>query len=386
MKKWIGFMLSVLAAGTMVMGGAATSHAAALTKEPAGKSAYLCDCETGTVVYAKNETERLPIASMCKIMTLLLTFEAVERGDLAYEEQITVSGHAAGMGGSQVFLGDGLSYSAESLMKSIAVCSANDSCVALAERIAGSEEAFIAKMNERAGELGAENTLFANCTGLPKEPQYSCAKDVSLMLRALLKHQKYFEFSRVWLEDFVHPDGRTTSMTNTNKLIRHYEGCDGGKTGFTNEAGYCLAATAKRGDTRLIAVVIGAESAKVRNASIAAMFDETFAEYATRTMLKSGEPLAERAHVDGGKQKDIAVSPETSLTAFCKRAEEGEFTVSVELEEGLRAPVAKGEEVGTAILYRNGVEVSRTALVAAEDAERYSWWDTFRESARHWSA
>ncbi len=386
MKKWIGFMLSVLAAGTMVMGGAATSHAAALTKEPAGKSAYLCDCETGTVVYAKNETERLPIASMCKIMTLLLTFEAVERGDLAYEEQITVSGHAAGMGGSQVFLGDGLSYSAESLMKSIAVCSANDSCVALAERIAGSEEAFIAKMNERAGELGAENTLFANCTGLPKEPQYSCAKDVSLMLRALLKHQKYFEFSRVWLEDFVHPDGRTTSMTNTNKLIRHYEGCDGGKTGFTNEAGYCLAATAHRGDTRLIAVVIGAESAKIRNASIASMFDEAFAEYATRTILQGGEPIAERAPVDGAKQKDIAVAPENSLVAFCKRADEGKFTVSVQLNENLRAPIAVGEAVGTAVLYRDGVEVSRTTLVAAEEAERYSWWDAFREGARQWSA
>lgn len=386
MKKVFALMFSALAAGTMVLGGGAASRAAALTKEPAGKSAYLCDYETGTVVYAKNETERLPIASMCKIMTLLLTFEAAERGEIAYDEPITVSEHAAGMGGSQVFLGANLTYPAEALMKSVAVCSANDSCVALAERIAGSEEAFVAKMNERAGELGAENTLFSNCTGLPKDPQYSCAKDVSIMLRALLRHQIYFEFSRVWLEDFVHPDGRTTSMTNTNKLIRHYEGCDGGKTGFTNEAGYCLAATARRGETRLIAVVIGAESAKIRNASIAAMFDETFAEYATRTMLKGGEPLAERASVEGGKQKDIAIAPETSLAAFCKRAEEGEFTVAYELNEGLRAPIAKGEAVGTAVLYRNGVEVARTALVAFEEAERYSWWDAFRDGAKHWSA
>ena len=228
------------------------------------KAAYLCDFESGTVAYAQNETERLPIASMCKIMTLLLSFEAVDEGNLTYDELGPVSENASGMGGSQVFLGSNLSYPAEELMKSVAVCSANDSCVALAERIAGSESLFIEKMNNRARELGAENTLFANCTGLPKEPQYSCAKDVALMLRELLTHQKYYEFSKVWLEDFSHPDGRVTTMTNTNKLIRFYEGCDGGKTGFTNQAGFCLAATAKRGDMRLVSVVIGAESSDKR--------------------------------------------------------------------------------------------------------------------------
>ncbi|MGN0822839.1 MAG: D-alanyl-D-alanine carboxypeptidase family protein, partial [Candidatus Gallimonas sp.] len=231
------------------------------------KSAYLCDFDTGTVVYRQNETERLPIASMCKIMTLLLSFEAVDDGALSYDEQIVISDRAAGMGGSQVFLDANLAYSAEQLMKSVAVCSANDSCVALAERIAGSEEAFVEKMNARARELGAENTLFANCTGLPREPQYSCAQDVSVMLRALLTHGKYYEFSKVWLEDFAHPDGRTTSMTNTNKLIRFYKGCDGGKTGYTAQAGFCLASTAKRGDTRLVSVVIGAESSDKRFSS-----------------------------------------------------------------------------------------------------------------------
>lgn len=210
------------------------------------KAIYVCDAESGQVVESYQEEERLPIASMCKVMTLLLGFEAIERGDLTLDEQITVSRHAAGMGGSQVFLQENLSYPTSELLKSIAVCSANDSCVAIAERIAGTESAFIDAMNQRAKELGAGNTLFANCTGLPLEPQYSCAKDVSLMFRELLKHKQYFEYSKIWLEDFSHPDGRITSMTNTNKLIRQLDGCDGGKTGFTNQAGFCLAATGEK--------------------------------------------------------------------------------------------------------------------------------------------
>ena len=171
------------------VGGGATITAGAEEVELSCKAAYLMDEVSGVPLYAKNEETRLPIASMCKIMTLLLAFEAVDSGELTYEEEITVSERAAGMGGSQVFLGAGLTYRADELLKSIAVCSANDSCVAIAERIAGSEGAFCAEMNERAKELGAENTLFANCTGLPKEPQYSCAKDVALMLRALHKYE-----------------------------------------------------------------------------------------------------------------------------------------------------------------------------------------------------
>ncbi len=385
MKKMIGFTLAAIAAGAIVFGGAPTTHASALTAEPEGKAAYLCDYETGAVVYAKNETDHLPIASMCKIMTLLLTFEAVDRGELAYEEQVTASENAAGMGGSQVFLGANLSYSAEQLMKSVAVCSANDSCVALAERVAGSEAAFVARMNERAKQLGAENTLFANCTGLPKDPQYSCAQDVSLMLRALLHHEKYYEFSRVWLEDFAHPDGRTTSMTNTNKLIRHYRGCDGGKTGFTNEAGFCLAATAKRENTRLIAVVIGAESAKTRNASVAAMFDEGFADYSSKIFLEEGKPLDVRAAVRGAKQSDLAIGAEHALAGFCKRGEEEDYTLDVSVEEDLRAPVRMGDAVGKATLFYRGVAVDETPLIALEDAARFGWWDAYREMARDWA-
>ncbi len=348
------------------------------------KAAYVCDEKSGTVIYAKEETKRLPIASMCKIMTLLLSFECIERGELTYDEEITASERAAGMGGSQVFLGSGLSYPAEQLLKSIAVCSANDSCVAMAERVAGSEAAFIERMNTRAKELGAENTLFSNCTGLPKDPQYSCAKDVSIMLRELVKHEKYFELTRVWTENFCHPDGRETIMTNTNKLVRFYQGCDGGKTGFTNEAGFCLAATAKRGNTRIISVVIGASSAKSRNAQVSALFDDAFANYESQTILEAGEILDQTVGVGGSRVKEVGVKAEDALSAFTKRGETHTYTVDVKLET-LSAPVTAGQSAGEAILLCDGKEIARTRLLCANDAPAYTYWDAFREAANHWN-
>ena len=219
-----------------------------------GKSAYLMDFSTNSVIFAKNEKENLPIASMCKIMTLILTFDAISAGELGIDEEIFVSERAASMGGSQVFLEKNAKYPVRELLKSIVVCSANDSCVAIAERVAGSEELFTDRMNDKAKALGATDTVFANCTGLPKEPQYSCAKDVAIMLKELLSHEEYYQFGKVWLDKFNHPKGRFTEITNTNKLVRFYDGCDGGKTGFTNQAGFCLAATAKRNGLRVISV------------------------------------------------------------------------------------------------------------------------------------
>ncbi len=386
MKKQISFSIAALLTAGVLMGipqKSVGAHAEA-PLQPACKAAYLCDYESGTEVYAKDCTKRLPIASMCKIMTLLLSFEAVDNGELAYDEMVTVSENASGMGGSQVFLETNLQYRADELMKTVAVCSANDSCVALAERICGNESAFIARMNERAKELGAENTLFANCTGLPKEPQYSCAKDVSIMLREMLKHEKYYEFSRIWLEDFAHPDGRTTQITNTNKLIRFYDGCDGGKTGFTNEAGFCLAATAKRGDMRLISVIIGAENSKQRFQDTKAMFDYCFNAYESATLLEKGN-VELSIPVRGSKSKSVDVVAEKSLTLFRKKGETCEAKMEYVLEQELKAPVGAGDVVGEAVLYLDGVEIDRTRLLAGNGAERYSWWEAFREIAHEWN-
>jgi len=376
--------IAALAACCLSVAGGTVKAYAELPEQTDCKAAYLCDYESGTAVFAKNETMRLPIASMCKIMTLLLSLEAVDCGNLSYDEMVTVSENASGMGGSQVFLEKGLSYSAEDLMKTVAVCSANDSCVALAERIAGSETSFVDKMNARAKELGADNTLFANCTGLPKEPQYSCARDVSVMLRELIRHEKYFEFSKVWLEDFAHPDGRTTVITNTNKLIRFYDGCDGGKTGFTNEAGFCLAATAKRGDLRLVSVVIGSTTSKDRFGATSKMLDETFAQYENKIMLKAGEQAAS-VKVKGSKTKEIFVTAESNLCAFAKKGETGNLNVEFQLPDEMKAPINEGDCVGEAVLFRDGVEIARCNLLATQSAKRYSWWDALREGAQNWN-
>ena len=370
-----------LAAALVCVGNAALLGNAA-PEHP--KAVYVCEAESGTVVTAENEREHLPIASMCKVMTLLLAFEAVEAGELSLSEEIVVSERAAGMGGSQVFLDEGLSYPAGELLKSIAVCSANDSCVAVSERLAGSEEAFVERMNERACELGAADTLFANCTGLPREPQYSCAKDVALMMCELIKHEQFFEYAGVRLEDFHHPDGRVTTMTNTNKLLRKLDGCDGGKTGFTEEAGFCLAATCKRGDTRLVSVVIGANSSDVRFESTSRLLNETFASYERRIVAKAGESVG-CVPVKGSVIKGAEVAPERSLGIFLKKNAEADVSTELILPAVLKAPVKEGEKAGEIVLFSDGVEIDRCALVSTAEIPRYSYGEAFKEGARLWN-
>ena len=378
MKKWMIVAAALALAVPACLGNA-------VEREEGVKAAYACEAESGTAVAAQRETERLPIASMCKIMTLLLAFEAADAGELSLEESVAVSEHAAGMGGSQVFLDSGLSYPAGELLKSIAVCSANDSCVAISERIAGSEEAFVERMNERARELGAENTLFANCTGLPREPQYSCAKDVALMLRELLKHEPFFDYAGIRLEDFRHPDGRVTTMTNTNKLLRKLEGCDGGKTGFTQEAGFCLAATAKRGETRLVCVVIGAESSDARFECTARLLNETFATHERRVAAAADRPMENALAVRGSRSDRIGYAPERSLGIFVKKGEKADVRTELILPADVCAPVMRGDRVGEAVLLRDGVEIDRCALISLDDAPRYSYGEAFREGAHLWN-
>ena len=378
MKKWMIVAAALALAVPACLGNA-------VEREEGVKAAYVCEAESGTAVAAQRETERLPIASMCKIMTLLLAFEAADAGELSLEESVVVSEHAAGMGGSQVFLDAGLSYPAGELLKSIAVCSANDSCVAISERIAGSEEAFVERMNERARELGAENTLFANCTGLPREPQYSCAKDVALMLRELLKHEPFFDYAGIRLEDFRHPDGRVTTMTNTNKLLRKLEGCDGGKTGFTQEAGFCLAATAKRGETRLVCVVIGAESSDARFECTARLLNETFATHERRVVAAADRPMENALAVRGSRSDRIGYAPERSLGIFVKKGEKADVRTELILPADVCAPVMRGDRVGEAVLLRDGVEIDRCALISLDDAPRYSYGEAFREGAHLWN-
>ena len=349
------------------------------------KAAYLMDFSGNTVMYSYKEQERLPIASMCKIMTLLLSFDAIKEGNLTFDEEICVSERAASMGGSQVFLEANAKYSVKELIKSIVVCSANDSCVAMAERISGSESLFVDKMNEKAVEIGANNTLFSNCTGLPREPQYSCAKDVAIMLKNLLNHEEYFEFGKVWMDKFSHPEGRYTEITNTNKLVRFYDGCDGGKTGFTNEAGFCLAATAKRNDTRVISVVIGEENSANRFEDVKTMFDYAFANYKNTVLAEAGIELTETASVNAGKEKILPISPARNVCVLEKRGEKAHITTKLYFHS-VKAPVQKGDEVGEMLVFKDGIEIDRVPLLAAESVERAGFFDYLRNVAKAWNA
>ena len=349
-----------------------------------GKAVYLVDSATGTEMYSSRSDDRLPIASMVKIMTTLLALESADRGDLSLDEMVPVSDAAASMGGSQVFLDSGKEYKAGELIKSIIVASANDSCVAMAERLSGSVEGFVKDMNERAKALGMNNTNFVNCTGLPAPESYSSAKDVSIMFRELIKHPKYFEYAGIWLEDFVHPDGRTTSMTNTNKLVRFYNGCDGGKTGFTSEAKFCLSATAERNGLRVVAVVIGADSSKERFASVSNLFGYAFSNYSAKVIQSKDDCIENSIRVLGGREKGVSVAVKEDFKALVKKGDDGEYKVHFNLPATVKAPIVRGGEVGKAYLTRNGEVIGECPVVSVVDVEKARYSDTLKHICDEW--
>lgn len=258
-------MLCLLLAG---MGLFSSALGAPLETDPPFQletpSYLLMEPQTGQVILEHNADETRPVASVTKLMTLLLTFEALENGSISLRDSVVCSPNAAGMGGSQALLDAGSTYKLEDLLKSTIIASANDAAVALAEHIAGTEQAFVDRMNSRAQALGMSSTVYRNCTGLPDSDQHTTARDIATLSREMTKHPDYYQYSTVWMDTLTHPGGRTTDLTNTNRLIRFYPGCDGFKTGSTNEARYCIAATAKQGDMRLIAVVLGSPASLTR--------------------------------------------------------------------------------------------------------------------------
>jgi len=347
------------------------------------KSALLMDYHTGTVVFEKDPLERMPIASMVKIMTLNIIFDEIAAGNVSLETEITAGANATAMGGSQAFLDTNDVYNLSDLIQTIVVASANDACVAVAEHISGSVHDFVARMNEKAALLGMNDTNFANCTGLPAVGAYSCAKDVGIMTKELLKHDGFYNYSKIWMYDLLHPSGRTTALSNTNKLLRAYEGCDGGKTGFTNEAMYCLSATAKRGNTRLISVVMGANTSKERNAMNAKLFNYGFANYDTRALVLKGQTgAAEAVAVERGKESAVGIVPNNDLYYFGKK---GKLDISFEsTAANLRAPVTEQQEVGELIVKVNGEEVGRVGLVTVGSVAKKTYLDTINDVVGAW--
>lgn len=349
------------------------------------KSVYLCDADSLTAIESKDETKRLPIASMCKVMTLVICLDKIECGELSLDEDICVSENSSSMGGSQVFLENGANYKTSELIKSIVVASANDSCVAMAERIAGSESGFVVLMNNKAQQLGMENTFFVNCTGLPQSGQYSCAKDVAKMFSELVKNDEYFNFSKIWMDKITHPHDRITEISNTNKLIRFYQGCDGGKTGYTSEAGHCLVASAKRNDMRLISVVIGAPDSKTRFLESSNMLNYGFANYCNKRIIDSSKPLDLTVKIEGGKQKEITVKPSRDYSIFSQKNVQHAVDIDFRVNLGLSAPINKGDVVGKLLIFENGKEINYIDVISCERVKEKTYFDALGDIANNWA-
>lgn len=350
---------------------------AALSTDPApdstARATLLMDAATGTVLWEKNSHEQLEPASVTKVMTMLLVCEAIDAGQLSPDQSVSTSAHAAGMGGSQVYLEEGEQMTVRELLKAVAVASGNDAAVALGEAVAGSESAFVERMNNRAAELGMEHTHFCNCTGLPADGHVTCAEDIARMSRELLKHDLIREFTGIWMDSLR--DG-AFQLSSTNKLIRSYEGCTGLKTGFTSTAGYCISATALRGGLELIAVVLGAKDSKDRFATASTLLDYGFANFKTVTLTPE-EPLPQ-VPVSLGTEDAVELSP-VSVPLLIRSADEASLSTRVLIPETVEAPIQPGDRVGTFLVQVGDQTAAAIPLCASNAVEKLQLWGVFRQ-------
>lgn len=349
----------------------------------ASKSACLVDYSSGTVLYEKDATKHLPIASMVKMMTILLTLEEIEEGRLTEDTMITTSENASGMGGSQVFIDPYVEYSAGDLLKSVIVASANDASVALAEHISGSEKSFVVKMNEKAKELKMNDTNYSNCTGLPAPEQYSCARDCAIVLKEVAEYDIYHKYSKIWMDELTHPSGRKTELVNTNRLVKYYEGCDGGKTGSTNEAGCCLSASAKRNNMRLISVIIGAPNSQTRFNECSKLFNYGFANFESKDIVSNQNPLMNLA-VNKGKKENIDIYASENFSVVCKKGEKTNYELTYENPNRINAPTKSGDCVGKVYVSKEGNIVQEINLIVKENIDKLSLKDCFDRVAQSW--
>ena len=328
-------------------------------------SAMLLEAETGTIIFEKNADEQRPVASVTKLMTLLLCLEELEAGRLQLES-VTVSQNAAGQIGSQALLDAGVAYPLKDLLRCTIIASANDAAVALAEHMAGTETDFAVLMNQRAQELGMGDTCYVNATGLPVDGQHTTAPDVALLALEICKHPMYFDHATVWMDTLTHPSGRTTDLTNTNRLVRFYDGCDGLKTGSADDSRYCLAATAQKDGMRLIAIVLGVPNSQTRFDEARAMLDYGFAGYRRITLLNKGDLLGQQVPVHLGMAEQVETAVGSGVSMLLKAGQEKQLSLEVELPEQVEAPIEEGQTIGLVRVLLSGQVIAKVPAVAAQ--------------------
>ncbi|CQR46746.1 D-alanyl-D-alanine carboxypeptidase DacF precursor [Paraliobacillus sp. PM-2] len=353
-----------------------------LSLAESSSSAILIERDSGGIMYEKNAHEQLPPASMTKMMTLLLIMEALDQEKITLDEKIRISEHAASMGGSQIFLEEGEEMSVDDLLKGIAIASGNDASVALAERIAGSEAAFVTMMNEKVKDLGLENTLFQNPTGLPADDHYSTAYDMAVIAKELLKYEKITNYTKIY-EDYLRKGTDDEFwLVNTNKLVKFYQGVDGLKTGYTSEAKYCLTATAKKDNMRVIAVAMGAESPKKRNKAITQMLDYAFSQYKTELLYQKDQPVTQISMVKADKNKVNVITGDSISVLLEKGMDKSGIETIVKIDQNISLPLKKGSKVGLLQVKHNGKLITETPLLLEESIQKASVWKLFKFSMK----
>ena len=344
------------------------------------KSAIIIEPTTGKIIFEKNSNERLEPASMTKIMTLLLTFEAIDNGRVSLDDMVNISKRAADMGGSQMFLEAGSNIRLEEIIKGVSIASANDGAIAIAEFIGGSVENFVDMMNKKAEDLGLSNTHFANPHGLHADNHYSSAYDMAIMASNLISHEKVLNYTSIYEDYFNKPDGSRTWLVNTNKLVRFLEGVDGLKTGYTSEAGYCLTATAKKGNVRYITVVMGEPSSDIRSSETANMLNYAFNSFKLNTILDKSQELG-TIYIDKSKQKTAKIIVKNPVTELISKEKDiPNYTYNLKVEK-ITAPIKAGTKVGTVeILDNEGLIVREEDVTISYDIEKCNLWETFLEN------
>lgn len=343
------------------------------TLEVSSKSVVLMDIGSGQVLYEKNSHDKLPPASVTKVMTMLLIVEALDSGKIKIDDSVPVTENASGMGGSQIFLEPGESQKVDTLLKGIAVASANDACVAMAEYIAGSVEDFVVMMNAKAKELGMKDTNFVNTNGLPVDNHYTSAYDIAIMSKELLKHETISKYLTTWMDKVVVGKKQVTvGIANTNKMVKHYQGTTGVKTGFTQQAKYCLSASAKRGDTHLVAVTLGAETSPERFKDASNLLNFGFANYESVKLCSKNDKIATLT-LDKAEENKVELVAKDDLTALIKKGGNKDFNKKIKVYDNPSIPIKKGTTLGQIEIYKDKKLIGKVDLVNTKDINKASY-------------
>lgn len=378
MKKIILTIICLALAVVFCLSGIKTEVLALQFEDMSAKSYIVID-ESGNILLGKNPHEKHEVASICKLMTTLITLEHLESGNLKLDDKVVASTHACDAEGSQAFLDAGAEYSIRDLLKSVIVASANDSAIVLAETIGVSEINFVDMMNDKVKELGMKDTLYANSTGLPANNQYSTAYDTSLLLNQVSKYQLYLDDCQIWMDKLVHPSGRETELVNTNRLIKYYPNCISGKTGFTDEAGYCLSSTAIKNDMKLTCVVLGCDTMANRFKESIELYNYAYANFANKKIVDSNNFVDNNIKITGGNSDTISIKPQFDFSFAMERNSNKVVGVDIQVPSTLRAPLREGDIVGNIVVTIDGDTIKEIPVVCCSAVDKQGFKDAFEK-------